>query len=64
MSLCPAARVLIALDISSSFRREAAAAAVLFARGWSSLGQRGKRVIAAASSSSGNVAKSFFSVVN
>lgn len=64
MSLCLAARVLIALDISSSFRREATAAALLFARGWSILGQREKRVTAAASSSSGHVAKSLFSVVN
>lgn len=43
MSLCPAARVLIALDIFSSFWREAAAAPLLFASGWGSLGWRERR---------------------
>lgn len=60
MSLCPAARVWIALDIFSSFRREAAAAALLFAGGWSRRGSRESRAAAPASNSSGSLSQVTF----
>lgn len=62
MSLCPAARVLIALDIFSSFRREAAAAALLFASGWSSRAEEKAGLLFLLPIPQATLAKSLFSV--
>lgn len=60
MSLCPAASVLMALDIFPCFRREVTAAPLLFASGGAEEREERGELAASASSSSGDLGQVTF----